>query len=333
MSKQSNIDLEKNNIILDNLQYSKTLPDKDSIDAENNLEKKNAFLNYFKNTKKVENIDNIISQKNLEQKIFFNYLHYARKAQKPERTLIPMETNELIYNNSNEFINHIREKIIHLQDSQLFLEFKLLDTKNNFRKFNFIVLFNTVLLTFIEILYKQFDVINSSQVIGTTAKNILLLLPFVLTSIITLLSAWIKSLKFEEVIENITRGIEKSITAKSKFTKINEDIYLINLNVDNDSNVKFNDIISTKYKNALKDYLDALTIIDKNSSAKDFQKFLSDYIEIKEKEADFENAKKNIDIKKYEYYIYIKKKELASKKDEIELNNEFKKIEKENNAK
>ena len=108
MSKQSNIDLEKNNIILDNLQYSGTLPDKDSIEAEKNLEKKKAFLNYFKNTKKVEDIDNIISQKN-----FLNYLHYARKAQKPERTLIPMETNELIYNNSNEFINHIREKIIH----------------------------------------------------------------------------------------------------------------------------------------------------------------------------------------------------------------------------
>ena len=53
------------------------------------------------------------------------------------------------------------------------------------------------------------------------------MIPIFITSLITLLSAWIKNLKFEEVIENISRGIEKLITAKLKLQRMEEDIKLI----------------------------------------------------------------------------------------------------------
>jgi len=238
---------------------------------------------------------------------------------------LEMERNELMNINNdtkvNLFTNNISNKINYLEDSQLFLEFKLLTTKNTFRTFNFIVLSNTVFLTFIEIIYKQFDVVNSSEVIGETAKNILLLLPFVITSIITLLSAWIKSLKFEELIENVTRGIEKSITAKSKLSKINEEIYVIKLNLDGDIYTKLNDIISTKYKSALKDYLDALTIIDKNWNAKDCERYIKDYLKTKQNECEIELGKKKIYLDKYEKHIENKKKEIGYREVDMGLDN------------
>jgi hypothetical protein len=264
-------------------------------------------------------------------------LEYSRNIPKPRsipisrNMAVEIERNELMRIDSCEkitlFTNHICGKINYLDDSQLFLEFKLLNTKDKFRRLNFIVLTNTVILTFIEIIYKQFDVVNSSYVIGDFTKNMLLLLPFVSTSIITLLSAWIKSLKFEEVIENITRGIEKSITAKSKLSKITEDIYIIKLNIDGNINTKMNELISTKYNCAFKDYLDAITIIDKNWNAKDCQQFLSDYLKTKKNEIDIEMGKKNINLTKYQKHIENKRKELEYKEIDMELDNILKELE------
>ena len=239
----------------------------------------------------------------------------------------------------DSLINEIQNKIDLIEDMQLLLEFKLLHCKRKYRKHNFVLLILTVFLTFLEVLYKQLNFVNSSELISGTTKNIVLLIPIIVTSLITLLSAWIKSLKFEELIENITRGIEKSITTKLKLQKISEDaiiIQKINSN-DIDIQVKIDKLIKGDYKNALNDYVDACTIVDKNYTPKDLSKYLSDYFKIKKDEKnlvvgkqkilrqlDIDMQKINIKYKKQE--IYNKLKEYKYRKNEIILDNKLEKL-------
>ena len=233
---------------------------------------------------------------------------------------------------------------------QLLLEFKLLHCKRKYRKHNFVLLILTVLLTFLEVLYKQLNLINSSELISGTTKNIVLLIPIIVTSLITLLSAWIKSLKFEELIENITRGIEKSITTKLKLQKISEDaiiIQKINSN-DIDIQVKIDKLIKGDYKNALNDYVEACTIADKNYTPKDLSKYLSDYFKIKKDEknlivgkqkiqtqldldmqkiqAQLDLNMQKIDIKHKKKEIYNKLKAYKYRKNEAILDNKLEKL-------
>lgn len=265
-------------------------------------------------------------QKNIESKINAELIYII-----PEKLQKNNTTNNLI-KKLDTLLDEIQCKINEITDMQLLLEFKLLHSKTKFRKHNFRLLMLTVFLTFIEILYKQFDIINSSQLISGTTKNIVLLIPIMITSLITLLSAWIKSFKFEEVIENITRGIEKSITTKLKLGKISEDAVIIrkmNIN-DNDSEKKIDELIKIKYKTALNDYLETYTIADKNYTPKDLSKYLLDYLKTKKNEKDLELGKqkiqtqleidmKKIEIKQTKQEIYNKLKEYEYRKNVLIL--------------
>lgn len=198
-------------------------------------------------------------------------------------------------------LNDVESKVEKLNDVQTLLEFKLTHNKEQFRKHNFRLLILTVLLTFIEVLYKQFDIVNSPQLISGVTKNIVLMIPILLTSLITLLSAWIKNLKFEEIIENISRGIEKLITAKLKLEKILEDVSIEIKKNNNYSKEEFDKLIKGKYKNGLDEFLEACSIADKNYTPKDLSKYLSEYLKTKKNEKKLEigriKIKKDGDIK------------------------------------
>lgn len=247
--------------------------------------------------------------------------------------------NEKIIKKLDTLINEIGNKINSIQDMQLLLEFKLIHSKSQFRKYNFILLMLTVLLTFLEVLYKQLNFINSSELISGTTKDIVLLIPIIITSSITLLSAWIKSFKFEEVIENITRGIEKSITTKLKLGKIRENASIMRKMNSNDINAleKIDKLIKEKYINALNDYVEAYTIADKNYTPKDLSKYLSHYLKTKKDEKKLHVGKQKIqtqlnidmqkiDIKHKKQKIYNKLKEYKYRKNEIILDNKLEKL-------
>ena len=88
---------------------------------------------------------------------------------------------------------------------------------------------------------------------------------------------WIKHIKFEEIIENVTRGIEKSITAKSKLDKIKEELFFntdININQNKDEEKKIFEDIEYRYHNdAYKHYLDAVELCDRNINVTEFPNF------------------------------------------------------------
>lgn len=219
-----------------------------------------------------------------------------------ETNMLPSVNEDLVYiltqtkksqdkkledcNNIQDLLEDVEYKVDHLSDIQMLLEFKLLHYKKHFRILNFRLLIFTVLLTFIEVLYKQFNIVNSSELVSGVTKNIVLMIPILITSIITLLSAWIKNLKFEETIENISRAVEKLITAKIKLQKILQDVSL-KINNKNFSKKEF-DKLKGKYKNGLSEYLEAYSIADKNYNAKDLSKYLSEYLKTKKNEKKLE---------------------------------------------
>jgi len=217
-------------------------------------------------------------------------------------------------NNVQELLEDVEYKVENLNDIQMLLEFKLLHYKQHFRILNFRLLIFTVLLTFIEVLYKQFNIVNSSELVSGVTKNIVLLIPILITCQITLLSAWIKNLKFEEIIENISRAVEKLITAKIKLQKILQDVSIkIKKNNNNFSKEEF-DKLKGKYKNGLNEYLEAYSIADKNYNAKDLSKYLSEYLKTKKNEKKLELGRIKI---RHEHDVDMEK---IRKKTEISMN-------------
>ena len=278
-----------------------------------------------------------------------------------ETNIVPSINGDLVYvlspieklqdkkledcNNVQDLLYDVQCKVEHLNDIQMLLEFKLLHYKQHFRTLNFRLLIFTVLLTFIEVLYKQFNIVNSSELVSGVTKNIVLLIPIVITSIITLLSAWIKNLKFEEIIENISRAVEKLITAKIKLEKILQDVSVkINKNNNIFSTEEF-DKLKRKYKNGLDEYLEAYLLADKTYNAKDLSKYLSEYLKTKknekklelgrikiqhEQDVNIEKIKKITELRmnkiKKDSFIKDKLKKYEFKKDNYLLNTKIKNI-------
>lgn len=237
----------------------------------------------------------------------------------------------------DNLLNDIKNKLEQTYEFQTLLEFKLIHNKEQFRKHNFRLLILTVLLTFIEVLYKQFDIVNSSELISVTTKNVFLMIPIFITSLITLLSAWIKNLKFEEVIENISRGIEKLITAKLKLQRMEEDIKLIKKNNNNYTKIELDKLVKEKYQNVLDEYLEAHSIADKNFSPKDFSKYLSQYLKTQENQKKLHISKikiynqsnidsRKIQIKHEKEETYNKLKEYKYRKNELILDNKLEEL-------
>lgn len=226
------------------------------------------------------------------------------------------------------FSDRLKKKIEKLEYSQILLEYKLTTIKAKFKNISFIIMFSTVILTLFEIMFKQFDIKQYINVLGEIGLNTILLFPLLLTSYITLLSAWMKTINFEELIENITRAIEKSIIAKSKFNKILEEVNMLTIdyyinenNYTHDDNIKqLNQLRTTKYHSAIKAYLDAMTIIDKNWTQIDSKNYSNKYlliknqISLKKKLADIEFMKKDLE---YDNMLESLKRKVNEKKNQI----------------
>ena len=226
------------------------------------------------------------------------------------------------------FSDRLKKKIEKLEYSQILLEYKLTTIKAKFKNISFIIIFSTVILTLFEIMFKQFDIKQYINVLGEIGLNTILLFPLLLTSYITLLSAWMKTINFEELIENITRAIEKSIIAKSKFNKILEEVNMLTIdyyinenNYTHDDNIKqLNQLRTTKYHSAIKAYLDAMTIIDKNWTQIDSKNYSNKYllikkkISLKKKLADIEFMKKDLE---YDNMLESLKRKVNEKKNQI----------------
>lgn len=314
---------------------------------ENTIINNEVNIDLESNNNNIDNPSEVPEQKNMKTRMNAE-LVYAMLENLQEKN------TEKLIDKLDSLINEIQKKIHSIEDIQLLLEFKLIQSKSQFRRYNFILLMLTVFLTFLEVLYKQFNFTNSDsdKLISGTTKDIVILIPIIITSSITLLSAWIKSFKFEEVIENITRGIEKSITTKLKLGKIGEVASIMrNMNsYDINAEQKIDKLINEKYKNALNDYLEAYTIADKNYTPKDLSKYLSHYLKTKKNEKklhigkqkiqtqldidmqkiqtrlDLDMQKINIKHKKEE--TYNKLKEYKYRKNEIILDNKLDKLNK-----
>jgi hypothetical protein len=300
----------------------------------------------------IDNASEVSEQTNIQSRIDEDMLYMLTQIHKISEDIdndnnLSHKISEDIDNDNNlshkksEYINDVDTllrdvhlKVGRLNDIQTLLEFKLSHNKEQFRKHNFRLLILTVLLTFIEVLYKQFDIVNSSQLVSGVTKNIVLLIPILLTSLITLLSAWIKNLKFEEIIENISRGIEKLITAKLKLQKMLEDVGIEIKKNNNYTKEEFDKLIKGKYKNGLDEYLEARSIADKNYTPKDLSKYLSEYLKTKKNEKKLEIGrikiynKLQVDTQKIEKKSEINKNKIEKDGNiKKEIHNKFKEYE------
>ena len=183
----------------------------------------------------------------------------------------------------------------YISTNQSILEIKLFKNKRSYKRWSFFIIFTSSLLTVIEVIIKQYN-IKENEKITSIYSNTILLLPLFLSFIITLTSAWIKNIKFEEIIENVTRAIEKSITAKSKLEKINEELIFntdININQNKDEAKKtYDDMTYRYYNDVYKNYLDAQELCDRNINVKEFPKFLKTYLTTKKKILKYEKRYK-----------------------------------------
>jgi len=162
---------------------------------ENTIINNEVNIDLESNNNNIDNPSEVPEQKNMKTRMNAE-LVYAMLENLQEKN------TEKLIDKLDSLINEIQKKIHSIEDIQLLLEFKLIQSKSQFRRYNFILLMLTVFLTFLEVLYKQFNFTNSDsdKLISGTTKDIVILIPIIITSSITLLSAWIKSFKFEEVI-------------------------------------------------------------------------------------------------------------------------------------
>lgn len=251
-TESSNNDNESYNEDSNNLEPN----NKESIQGDSNQ-------NNLKNETSLKpSLDNLFQKQDVRLK--FNYLNSITDDNNKIKNKIkeldnmkdiienPIFSNEL-NNKIYEFQDHISEKIISLDRKMFFAENKYLDTRRDFNGFSISIIVISTILT----LFEAFINVTDIERVNRDIKNIIQIIPLILSTGISLLAALVKFNKYEEKIEDLSRTTEKCIYTIAELKKVDEDLRFCK------DQKQFNKIEDNYLNNIYKLYLTSNTEIEK----------------------------------------------------------------------
>ena len=165
----------------------------------------------------------------------------------------------------SEFNNHIQNKIERLDERMRFVNYKFEDVRYWFKRYSISIIYFATTLTLVEAFLNSTDLECEGDEIQ---KNLLQVLPLVLSSLVSLIAAIIKFNKYEEKIEDITRATEKCIITISKLKEVKEELYFCKTV---DSFIKINDRFT---RDIYTEYLESNTNIERQLLDTDYAKYM-----------------------------------------------------------
>jgi len=165
----------------------------------------------------------------------------------------------------SEFNNHIQNKIERLDERMRFVNYKFEDVRYWFKRYSISIIYFATTLTLVEAFLNSTDLECEG---GEIQKNLLQVLPLILSSLVSLIAAIIKFNKYEEKIEDITRATEKCIITISKLKEVKEELYFCKTV---DSFIKINDRFT---RDIYTEYLESNTNIERQLLDTDYAKYM-----------------------------------------------------------
>lgn len=127
-------------------------------------------------------------------------------------------------NFKTEFIFRLQSRIEKLNRRLIIVELKYYDYKKYYDGFSLFIICLSAFLTIFEAIKNDINMENQES----ATRDFLKITPIVISTLIGLIAAVIKFKKYQDIMENIARSIEKSIFTTFRMKKLKEEIYYMN---------------------------------------------------------------------------------------------------------
>lgn len=238
----------------------------------NELKNNYKYKNNFENKNEKEN--NLIIENDLDLK----------KIQEEADSLSNKKINPILKLQKMYLRSHIQKKVQKLNLKQRYIEDKLSKTKNINTRFIVATILISSLLTLIESANNIFNVEN----------NVYNYIPLLLSTLVTICSAFSKTFKYQEKIEELIKCLEKCILTEAELKKTREQLHFCN-NYHLFFKIKDNYLVNNYAM-----YISCTMDINKNISSKHVSKHIKDInnIDIKIKEECLKKEESIVNINK-----------------------------------
>ena len=174
----------------------------------------------------------------------------------------------LLINTKKNKIDHeknIQNKLSKLYMRMRYAQHKYHDIRRHFTHIGIAIMSISFILTLLEAFRNTMDL---NEIANKNIRNFILLIPLILSSLVSFLTALIKFNKYEERIEALIKANEKSIFTISEMKKIREALYLSNTEEELDT------ILNDFQKNIYPKYLENNVDIERLLTDNDYSKYM-----------------------------------------------------------
>lgn len=175
------------------------------------------------------------------------------------RRYLLMEQN----NSKTDYETNIQQKLSKLYMRMRYAQHKYHDIRTKFTHIGIAIMVISFVLTLVEALRNTMDL---NEITNKNIRNCVILIPLILSSLVSFLTALIKYNKYEERIEALIKANEKSIFTISEMKKIRESLNLSKSTDDLD--IIMNDFQKNIYPKYLENNVDIERLLTDNDYSK-----------------------------------------------------------------
>ena len=165
--------------------------------------------------KKLLEFDNQLNSKNV---------NLNEKTKNIDKHIKNIKSISNLKNFKTEFIFRLQSRIEKLNRRLIIVELKYYDYKKYYDDFSLFIICLSAFLTIFEAIKNDINIENQEP----ATRDFLKITPIVISTLIGLIAAVIKFKKYQDIMENIARSIEKSIFTTFRMKKLKEEIYYMN---------------------------------------------------------------------------------------------------------
>ena len=164
-----------------------------------------------------------------------------------------------------KYEDHIQNKLSKINLRMRYAEHKYNDIREQFNRLGLVIIIISFLLTLVEAFRNTIDL--EKDIINPLVRNLIKLIPLILSTLVSFLTAVVKFNKYEEKIESLIKATEKCIYTISEMKKIKETLYFCNDN-------ELDTVIGEFERNVYPKYLSNNVDIEKQLNDNDYSKYI-----------------------------------------------------------
>ena len=164
-----------------------------------------------------------------------------------------------------KYEDHIQNKLSKINLRMRYAEHKYNDIREQFNRLGLVIIIISFLLTLLEAFRNTMDLEN--DITNPLVRNLIKLIPLILSTLVSFLTAVVKFNKYEEKIESLIKATEKCIYTISEMKKIKETLYFCNDN-------ELDTVIGEFERNVYPKYLSNNVDIEKQLNDNDYSKYI-----------------------------------------------------------